>query len=251
MVSLFSQNKLPKSKYPRNDILRKHGVIPEKPPSPTPLIEEAILEGRRLAYENRLEGKDLDELDELEDLEDENFLEKYRQQRVQELASLTKKAVHGTVYPISKPDFVKEVTEASINGPVLVNLTSGLGTNVESRILTELWRKAAREYGEVKFCEIRGDMAIEGYPDRNCPTILVYDKGDIVKQVVTLVMMGGVKIGMTEIDKLLIDIGAIKDNDMRVTKRRKDKEDEEEEKREHGGIRSMQASAEDDDDDWD
>jgi len=146
---------------------------------------------------------------------------------------------------------VKEVTEASINGPVLVNLTSGLGTNVESRILTELWRKAAREYGEVKFCEIRGDMAIEGYPDRNCPTILVYDKGDIVKQVVTLVMMGGVKIGMTEIDKLLIEIGAIKDNDMRVTKRRKDKEDEEEEKREHGGIRSMQASAEDDDDDWD
>jgi hypothetical protein len=251
MVSFFSQNKLPNSKYPRNDILRKHGVIPEKPPSPTPLIEEAILEGRRLAYENRLEGKDLDELDELEDLEDENFLEKYRQQRVQELASLTKKAVHGTVYPISKPDFVKEVTEASNNGPVLVNLTSGLGTNVESRILTELWRKAAREYGEVKFCEIRGDMAIEGYPDRNCPTILVYDKGDIVKQVVTLVMMGGVKIGMTEIDKLLIEIGAIKDNDMRVTKRRKDKEDEEEEKREHGGIRSMQASAEDDDDDWD
>jgi hypothetical protein len=91
MVSLFSQNKPPNSKYPRNDILRKHGVIPEKPPSPTPLIEEAILEGRRLAYENRLEGKDLDELDELEDLEDENFLEKYRQQRVQELASLTKK----------------------------------------------------------------------------------------------------------------------------------------------------------------
>jgi len=251
MVSLFSQNKPPNSKYPRNDILRKHGVIPEKPPSPTPLIEEAILEGRRLAYENRLEGKDLDELDELEDLEDENFLEKYRQQRVQELASLTKKAVHGTVYPISKPEFVKEVTEASIDGPVLVNLTSGLGTNVESRILTELWRKAAREYGEVKFCEIRGDMAIEGYPDRNCPTILVYDKGDIVKQVVTLVLMGGVKIGMTEIDKLLIEVGAIKDNDMRVTKRRKDKEDEEEERREHGGIRSMQASAEDDDDDWD
>jgi hypothetical protein len=251
MVSFFSENKPPNSKYPRNDILRKHGVIPEKPPSPTPLIEEAILEGRRLAYENRLEGKDLDELDELEDFEDENFLEKYRQQRVQELASLTKKAVHGTVYPISKPDFVKEVTEASINGPVLVNLTSGLGTNVESRILTELWRKAAREYGEVKFCEIRGDMAIEGYPDRNCPTILVYDKGDIVKQVVTLVMMGGVKVGMTEIDRLLIEIGAIKDNDMRVTKRRKDKEDEEEERREHGGIRSMQASAEDDDDDWD
>jgi hypothetical protein len=62
----------------RNDILRKHGVIPEKPPSPTPMIEEAILEARRLAHENRLEGKDLDELDELEDDEDEAFLDQYR-----------------------------------------------------------------------------------------------------------------------------------------------------------------------------
>ncbi|KAH6677701.1 putative Phosducin-like protein 2 [Halenospora varia] len=236
-----------------NDILRKHGVIPEKPPSPTPLIEEAILEGRRLAHENRLEGKDLDELDELEDLEDENFLEKYRQQRTAELASLTKKAIHGAVYPISKPDYSREVTEASNNGPVLVNLTSGLGTNVESRVLTELWRQAAQEYGEVKFCQIRGDMAIEGYPDRNCPTILVYHKGDIVKQVVTLMTIGGVRIGMPQIDKLLIEVGAIKDNDMRVLKRMRDAEDLEEEKREKGGIRGTSKKAaviDDDDDDW-
>jgi hypothetical protein len=205
-----------------------------------------------LAQENRLEGKDLDELDELEDLEDENFLEKYRQQRVQELASLTKKSLHGTVYPISKPDYSREVTNASNISPVLVNLTSGLGTNVESRVLTELWRKAAAEFGEVKFCEIRGDMAIEGYPDRNCPTILIYHNGDIVKQVVTLMTLGGVRIDMPEIDNLLIEVGAIKDNDMRVMKRRRNAEDLEEERREKGGIRgSKQATAEDDDDDWD
>lgn len=62
----------------RNDILRKHGIIPEKPPSPTPIIEEAILEAQRRAHENRLEDKDLDELDALEDEEDEAFLEQYR-----------------------------------------------------------------------------------------------------------------------------------------------------------------------------
>lgn len=62
----------------RNDILRKHGVIPEKPPSPTPMIQEALEEARRLAHENRLEGKNLDELDELEDDEDDEFLEQYR-----------------------------------------------------------------------------------------------------------------------------------------------------------------------------
>lgn len=62
----------------RNDILRKHGVIPEKPPSPTPIIREALEEAQKQAYDNRLEGKDLDELGELEDEEDEAFLRMYR-----------------------------------------------------------------------------------------------------------------------------------------------------------------------------
>jgi len=42
------------------------------------MIEEALNEARRLAHENRLEGKNLDELDELEDEEDDDFLESYR-----------------------------------------------------------------------------------------------------------------------------------------------------------------------------
>jgi hypothetical protein len=42
------------------------------------MIEEALVEARRLAHENRLEGKDLDELDELEDEEEEEFLNSYR-----------------------------------------------------------------------------------------------------------------------------------------------------------------------------
>jgi hypothetical protein len=62
----------------RNDILRKHGVIPEKPPSPTPIIQEALEEARKRAHEDRLEDKDLDELNELQDEEDEAFLQKYR-----------------------------------------------------------------------------------------------------------------------------------------------------------------------------
>lgn len=135
---------------------------------------------------------------------------------------------------------------------MLVNLTSGLGTNVESRVLTELWRQAAREFGEVKFCEIRGDQAIEGYPDRNCPTILIYNNGDIVKQIVTLAMLGGVRTGMRNIDALLIEVGAVKNNDMRIMKRMRQAEDEEE-KPKTAGIRgsAKNASVQDDDDDWD
>ncbi|KXX76682.1 Phosducin-like protein 2 [Madurella mycetomatis] len=238
-----------------NDILRKHGIIPEKPPSPTPLIEEAILEARRLAHENRLEGKDLSDLSDLEDEEDEAFLEQYRQKRLQELSALQKKSVHGSVYPISKPEYQRDVTDASQAGPVLVHLASAQSGNVESRVLSQLWRQAAREYGDVKFCEMRADKAIEGYPERNCPTILVYDKGDIVKQVVTLMTMGGVRTSMLDLDKLLVEVGAVQDNDMRVLKRRREAEDAEEEKggTSRSGIKSSsdRTKREDDDDDWD
>jgi hypothetical protein len=239
--------------YCRNEILRKHGVIPEKPPSPTPMIEEAILEGRRIAHENRLEGKDIDELDELEDLEDETFLEQYRQKRMHELNSLTKKSIHGTVYPISKPEYQRAVTEASNNGPVFVNLTASLGTNVESRVLSELWKQAAKEYGDVKFCEIRADKAIENYPDRNCPTILVYKNGDIAKQVVTLATIGGVRASMVEIDNLLVEVGAVGEKDMRVVKRKRDVEDAKEAQLTGKGIKSgnLHHATDDDDDDWD
>jgi hypothetical protein len=222
------------------------------------MIEEAILEGRRIAHEHRLEGKELDELAALEDEEDEVFLEQYRQKRMQELNKLTKKSIHGSVYPLSKPDYSREVTEASKNSPVFVNLTSSMGTNIESRVLSELWRQAAKEYSDIKFCEIRADKAIENYPDRNCPTILVYKNGDIVKQVVTLVTIGGVRTSMLQIDDLLVEVGAVDGKDMRVVKRRRDAEDAKGDKSAAKGLKSgnlRHATVDDDDDDdnddWD
>jgi hypothetical protein len=218
------------------------------------MIEEAILEGRRLAHENRLEGKDLDELDELEDEEEEAFLEEYRKKRMAEMNELTKKALYGSVYPLSKPEYQREVTDASANGPVFVNLTSSMGTNVESRVLSELWRQAAKEYGEVKFCEIRASQAIENYPDRNCPTILVYKNVDIIKQVVTLATIGGVKINMQKIDDMLVETGAVPQSDLRIVKRRRAAEDAEEERLAGKTIKTGTAGRgkdDDDDDDWD
>lgn len=187
----------------RNDILRKHGVIPEKPPSPTPMIQEALEEARRLAHENRLEGKDLDELAELEDEEDDDFLASYRynckpnlwmkiytdlisQKRMAELSTLTIKSVYNQVYPLQKVDWPREVTEESHKAFILVLLTSSHGTNTESQILIEIWRELSKKFGEIKFCQIRGDLCIDDYPDRNTPTILVYKDADVKKQIVTL-----------------------------------------------------------------
>ena len=109
-----------------------------------------------------------------------------RNQRMTELSTIATRSVYNQVYPLQKPDYSRDVTEASKKTFVLVHLTSSLGTNVESRLLTELWREMARKFGDIKFCEIRADMCIEGYPERNTPTILVYRDGDIKKQIVTL-----------------------------------------------------------------
>ena len=114
-----------------------------------------------------------------------------RQQRLAELSRVTRTSIYNQVYPLQKPDYFKDVTETSHKAFVLVHLTSSLGTNIESRLLTELWRDLARKFGDVKFCEMRADLCIEGYPERNTPTILVYRDGDIKKQVVTLRELAG------------------------------------------------------------
>lgn len=208
-----------------NDILRKHGIIPEKPKDPEPIIQEALLEAYQRAHDERLEDKDLDELAELEDDEDEAFLEQYRQKRMAEINALAKASKFGSVYPLQKVDFTKEVTEASNDAFVFVYLSSSTDGNVESRVLSELWPHLAQKFGDVKFCQIRANMCIEGYPERNCPTVLVYKDGDIQRQLVTLRELQGVRTKLEDLEQVLIQVGAVKEGDSRVRKRDEDDDD--------------------------
>ncbi|KAB8356570.1 hypothetical protein FH972_024152 [Carpinus fangiana] len=209
-----------------NDILRSKGIIPEKPPSPTPQIQEALLEARRLAHENRLEGKDLDELDELEDDEDEAFLHQYRSKRMNELNTLAQTSVYNQVFPLQKPDYARDVTEASNKAYVFVLLTSSLGTNTESALTERIWHTLAAKFGDVKFCQIRADLCIEGYPERNTPTVLVYRNGDIQQQVVTLAQLGGMKTTPADFERVLVDVGAVQQSDSRLSSNQKQDEEE-------------------------
>jgi len=228
-----------------NDILRKHGVIPEKPPSPTPMIQEAIERARELAHENRLEGKDLDGLDELEDLEDDDFLDSYRQKRMAELSTITAASVYNQVYHIQKPDYSKDVTEESQKAHILVLLISSQGTNTESRVLIEIWRELSKKFGDVKFCQMRADLCIEGYPDKNTPTVLIYKDGDIKRQIVTLRDLNGPRTSVQDLEKLLVDVGAVKLGDSRLKRKTED------EGTQKSGIRQGKTTGDDDDSDWD
>ena len=106
--------------------------------------------------------------------------------RLNELSTIQSASVYNQVYHVQKPDYSRDVTDESKKAYVLVLLTSSHDTNTESRVMIEIWRELARRFGDVKFCQMRADLCIEGYPDRNTPTVLAYKDGDIKKQIVTL-----------------------------------------------------------------
>lgn len=200
-----------------NDILRAHGVIPERPPSPTAQLEAALEESIQKAHDNRLEDKTLEELDALEDEEDEAFLESYKFKRMAELQSLAQKEKFGSVQTISKSEYTDEVTNASKNG-VYVFLHIMYTGVPQSKLLTGLFQRVAEKFRDIKFVQIDARQINENYQPANCPTILVYHNTNVVKQLVTLAQIGGNNTTIKDIEELLISVGAVKDSDRRLIK---------------------------------
>jgi len=111
-----------------------------------------------------------------------------------------------------------------------------------------IWRELAKRFGDVKFGQMRADLCIEGYPDRNTPTVLVYKDGEIRKQLVTLGELRGVRTTVEDLEKVLVEVGAVKRGDVRLEKRT------EEEGKGNGGRGGIwtgkrNATVEDDEDD--
>ncbi|KAG7662282.1 PLP2 [[Candida] subhashii] len=197
-----------------NDILRQHGIIPERPPSPTEELEAALEEAVRKQHENRLDSKDLDELEELEDEEDEDFLNFYKQKRMNELKQLTEKKKYGYVLPVSKNEYEDEITKASKDTYVLVHMS--LSSSLQSRLLGSILSTIATKFSELKICDIPATRCIENYPESNCPTLVIYHKANVIKQYITLTQLGGNATTVKDIEKVLVDVGAIDINDKRL-----------------------------------
>lgn len=247
-----------------NDILRAKGVIPERPPSPTAQLEEALEEALAKQHDMRLEDKDLSELEELEDDEDEEFLEMYKKKRLAEIAKLQQKSKFGDVYHINKPEYNKEITLASKGGEkfsngnyiddfegdshvskenkdavyVFVHLSAQ--SKLQSRILGHIFQQLAPKYREVKFVEISGNRAIENYPEDNCPTLLVYHDGNVLKNMITLLELGGNKTTIEDVEGLMVKLGAIDEKDNRLLMNQDDEyaREERQAKFANTGIRS-------------
>jgi Arc/MetJ-type ribon-helix-helix transcriptional regulator len=142
----------------------------------------SVKEAKRLARVKQGEEEAAIEENETESEQDESdddeFLERYRQQRLQQL----KQGSFGEVVPISRPDWVREVNEDSMKVWVVVVLTSHdveRTGSVENAV-----QVLAPKFSTVKFVTIPSGAAIPNWPEDNLPTIFLYRYGKLQTELI-------------------------------------------------------------------
>uniref|UniRef100_J3KX37 Phosducin thioredoxin-like domain-containing protein n=1 Tax=Oryza brachyantha TaxID=4533 RepID=J3KX37_ORYBR len=168
-----------------------------------------------------LDAREPDELEDLEDdLDDDRFLEQYRKMRLAELREAAKAAKFGSIVPITGSDFVREVSQAppdvwvvehllfvdklseSIRGNQIIshNIYMDCGgiaaTQPESHLRSfkpalHLIQSDKAASLLVYMCFTLIGDCIPNYPDRNVPTILVYNNSAVKGTCVGLQKFGG------------------------------------------------------------
>lgn len=115
--------------------------------------------------------------------DEDDALAAIRRKRLQELQQRQANERFGTLRHVAGSDYVKEVTEASVqNWVVAVLIKPG---NSECEALLTVMRSVAQRQREVKFVSMVSVEAIPTFPDRHLPCVLMYhDK--ILKNQITL-----------------------------------------------------------------
>ncbi|XP_057436711.1 uncharacterized protein LOC130729098 [Lotus japonicus] len=194
-----------------DDIQRKLGNLPPKPPAFKPPPFNPAADPDTLPKDKDwLDSKTQDELEDLEDdLDDDRFLQEYRKKRLAEIQETAKVLRFGSVTPISGSDFIREVSQAPSDVWVVVILyKEGIP---ECVLLMQSIEELAARYPATKFVKIISTDCIPNYPDRNLPTLLVYNNGAVKGNYVGLHSFGrrctpeGVALVLCQSDPVLND----------------------------------------------
>lgn len=175
------------------DVLVKKGIVSER---------EEVRVRRELRAEAQsrteevvdvaadLERKTLAQLDTAEDdFDDADAIDKLRRLRLAELKEEAARERFGEVYPLAKADFVRDVSEASKELWVVVEMfKDGIR---ESTKCSELLREVAAQQKACKFMRIRSTDCVEGWPDSSVPCLFLYHEGVMQEQIVGLDFCGG------------------------------------------------------------
>lgn len=170
------------------DILIKKGIM--EPKTKAKVEEEDILDEIQMR-KMELNAKSLDELDvQLEDdYDDDRELEMIRKRRIEEMKILSKKNKFGSVFPITKDEWVKEVNEGSKSNWVIAYMFDHAVH--ECKIMDSLLAQVASNHKDVKFVSIPSQNCIENWPAKNLPTLFLYCHGELQTQLLTLKPLGG------------------------------------------------------------
>ncbi|CAF1022742.1 unnamed protein product [Adineta steineri] len=187
-----------------NDQLRRFGIIGEKEEKEDIKTEDERLE---ISRAEQLDKKTLDELDELEDEDDERVLQEYRRKRLLELQEKATRARFGEVIEISAIDYVKEVNQAGSDIWVVLYLyKSGLPI---CSLISDHLRSLAIKYPQTKFVKSISTVCIPNYPDKNLPTVFIYNNGDLKHSLIGPFAFGGMKCRFEHLEYKLYEFGAI------------------------------------------
>jgi hypothetical protein len=175
-------------------IQRKMGNLPELPEEKEEINEEDYKTEEQKRYE-ALQNKNAAELEELEDEaknEDEDrLLEELKRKRLMEMKQKAQRNKFKGVYEISAPEYVNEICKTNEDVWVVVHLYAP--GKQECEVFDQICQKLSLKHPYTKFVKIRGNAAIQNFPDRNCPMILLYHKGQMVAQWIGLAVFGGLQ----------------------------------------------------------
>jgi len=203
-----------------DDILIKKGITTKeeiligKGLNPADFIKKEV-EVAEESPVDKLENLDLDQLDELEDdpeYADSNLLDEYRQSRLNQLKQSAFKNRFGEVVEIVKDEWLREVTESSNNCAVVVHLYEN--SSVECQLVDEALIRLANKFKYVKFLKIKSTQAVENWPERNLPTLFIYENGALKSQLMTLKEVGGKTMNVEDLEWFLASKGVVTDSEL-------------------------------------
>jgi len=163
------------------DVLRAHGIIPdtliEKLEDSLPIHSTTHTLHNTSDTDSHLSSSE-------EEMSETEWEIAYKEARKAELYKNATK-----IEEITAAEFVQKVTEDSRRIPVIVILYHPYNKSEQetpSRQMIDVCNKLAAQLQDIRFVKIIGHECIPNYPERHCPTILVYKGGEMKAQVIGL-----------------------------------------------------------------
>lgn len=140
-----------------------------------------------------------------DDEEEARAVAAYRAKRMAEMRQAARGRDHfGSVQPLARSDWTRDVTEArGLDKGTAIVVVLYDDSITQSRRLMAIMHEFARAFPHVKVLAIPATQAIEGYPARNVPTLLIYRDGSLLDQIVTCSSMGGADARLRDVQARL------------------------------------------------